>query len=224
MTAPVRKSKRTPRTELTFAEIRGRKKGRVVRVIVQLDGEVSARIEELREEYNRARAEERVRTSPDMSQRTKSNDIAGEIESLVRDSEDTEAEFVFKAIGRHGYDDLLAEHPPTEKDRKLAKEQAESLGLPSFQAEFNAETFPPALISASCIQPQMSLEEALEIWNSDEWNGAELLKLWEAARNANATPGDIPFALRGIGAIPSTAQNSTSPPSTESPEASSSDE
>lgn len=83
----------------------------------------------------------------------------------------------FRSIGRKNYDRLVADHPPT--DKQVEEHQAQ-FGQP---APYNADTFPPALIAASCIEPKLTLTEVEQLF--DEWNAAELTELFATAVAVN---------------------------------------
>lgn len=92
-------------------------------------------------------------------------------------AEDT-VELRFRAIGRRAYDALLNEHPPTPAQEEEAKEAGNEI-------IYNEDTFPQALIAASCIEPQMTEEEVNVLW--DEWNSTELGALFLAAMTVNTS-------------------------------------
>lgn len=82
-----------------------------------------------------------------------------------------------QSIGRKRYEELVSEHPPTEAQNK---ESEEATGQP---APYNTDTFPPALIAASAVDPEMTVEQATELW--DEWNTGELMELFFVAIEVN---------------------------------------
>lgn len=95
-----------------------------------------------------------------------------EIHELMRMNTET---FRFRSIGSKPYSDLLAAHPGRTSDEA-----------------WNPETFTPALISASAIDPEMTPEELdglLEVLNDEQ--GAQL---WRAAFRANRTDVSVPFS------------------------------
>lgn len=85
-----------------------------------------------------------------------------------------------KAIGSAAYDDLIAKHPPTPKQRKDG-------------ATYNPDTFAPALVAASMTEPQMDLEDAQALWESEDWSRGELTELFLASVQINQAGLDIPF-------------------------------
>ena len=96
------------------------------------------------------------------------------------DGEMAEAVMLFRAIGAREYDRMLTRHPPTTEQR-------------SEGASYNLNTFGPALLAQVCIDPEMSEEQAGEIWNSSDWNRGEVMSLFSAAIELCNKGLDIPF-------------------------------
>lgn len=92
-----------------------------------------------------------------------------ELDALYEKAADTAVTFVFGDIGRKLFDTLVQEHPPT----KAQKEQIAELG--GGILEYNLETFPPALIAAAAIDPEMDLDDATVIFNTWSSGDAEIL-------------------------------------------------
>lgn len=86
---------------------------------------------------------------------------------------------VFQSIGRKRYDALLHEYPPTDKQNE------EHLAQHGVKAPYDIDKFAPALIAASCIEPEMTPEQVEELF--DEWNQAEIFDLYTAALEVNTT-------------------------------------
>ncbi len=86
----------------------------------------------------------------------------------------------FQSIGAVAYDKLVSKHPPKAEQRMEG-------------ASFNMETFAPALISACSVEPDISPEDALEIWQSDDWSRGDLMVLFSNAVELNNRGIDIPF-------------------------------
>jgi hypothetical protein len=100
------------------------------------------------------------------------------------DGEYSEVVMLFRSIGARDYDRLLGRHAPTTEQR------AEG-------ASYNINTFGPALISRVCIDPEMSEDQAAEIWNSPDWGRGEVMSLFSAAVELCNKGLDIPFT--GLG-------------------------
>lgn len=85
-----------------------------------------------------------------------------------------------KALGAKAYDELLAKHPPT-------KAQKAEGGV------YNMDTFAPALLTECMIEPEISKEEATELWTSPDWSRGELLDLFFSCVEVNNKGLDVPF-------------------------------
>lgn len=83
------------------------------------------------------------------------------------------ATFLFRAVSALEWDRLVTDNPPTNAQK-------------AEQATYNPDTFCPALLSKVCIDPQMSVADWSEIWNSPDWNKGELSEIfWAAAGLCN---------------------------------------
>lgn len=97
------------------------------------------------------------------------------------DGDHIELELTYQAIGAVEYDKLVSKHPPTSEQRVEG-------------GTFNIDTFGPALIARSAIEPEMSEKDMLEIWNSPEWSRGDLMVLFRRAVELNNRGVDIPFS------------------------------
>lgn len=96
------------------------------------------------------------------------------LEERMRD-EDAVASFTFRSVGRAAYDGLVDDHQPTAAQRAKAKSQGVS------EIGWNYETFPQALVALCLVEPKLSEDEVCALWQSSEWNQAELNVLLQAA-------------------------------------------
>ena len=96
----------------------------------------------------------------------------------------SEVEMTFQAIGAIEYDKLVSKHPPTTEQRADG-------------AAFNLDTFAPALIAAVSSDPEISLSDAKEIWNSNDWSRGEVITLYRKAVDLCNRGLDIPFNANG---------------------------
>lgn len=92
-----------------------------------------------------------------------------------------EVELTFRSIGNAAYDRLVGKYPPTKAQK------AEGMS-------YDMDKFAPALIAACLVEPEMSEDEAKEIWESDAWNRGELMTLFMTAVEVNTRGLDIPFS------------------------------
>lgn len=111
-----------------------------------------------------------------------------ELAQRIRDLEEQCAQavvtFRFRALPRKQRSDLQAEHPPTEDQQQQARDE----GL---TASWNPDTFPPALVAASCVEPAgitvEAAQRAYETWAEGQW--APLWRACTAANFGGADPG-----------------------------------
>ena len=166
---------------MDFADIQARKKAAVVTAWVLLEPGLEQRYEELQEELVKARQYDMKHNERDTAPAIQAQ--IEEVEGLIADAR---VPFTFRALGRKAYNDLLAAHKPKGGDKEAAR-----LG-------FDPDTFPPALIAASSLDPMLSIEDADTIWHGDDWSDAEATMLWNAAFEANRKVRDVPFTRDGI--------------------------
>jgi len=93
---------------------------------------------------------------------------------------DDEVQVKVKAIGAQDYDDLLSKHPPTHKQKADGN-------------VYNMDTFAPELLALSMIEPEISREEARELWASPDWSRGELMDLFFGCVEVNNKGLDVPF-------------------------------
>jgi anion-transporting ArsA/GET3 family ATPase len=94
--------------------------------------------------------------------------------------------FKFRALGGTRLEELQALHPPTEKQTKEFKAQLKAASMPqNAQLPYNSDTYPPALIAAACIEPTFTLEQAQELWTSENWSQGERIVIFQAAISVN---------------------------------------
>lgn len=90
-------------------------------------------------------------------------------------------ELKFGAIPAHEMDALQQRHAPT-------KEQAKR------NMAFNVNTLAPELVSLCAIEPEISKEQARDIWNSENWSAGELNYLFDTCSALCMDGFDIPFS------------------------------
>lgn len=89
-------------------------------------------------------------------------------------------EVVMQSAGRRKWADLKAQHPALPE--QIAKVQAQQ---PGAILEENPDTFPVPAIAISIVQPEMTIEQVQELWDSEEWNEAECARLLQMAYQVN---------------------------------------
>lgn len=162
------------------------KKPVTVRHQVVTDNEVSDRLVEARNAYELEEA--RFKAKPTDPERQA---VFEATEAAYRAVQDEAAEFVvevtLRGMGRHKFDLLKRSCPPTQQD--IA--DAERVGIEAKLLEYSPQTFPPACIAGSMIDPETGepmmteAEVRADIWESEHWNEAEAQGLFLAAMRAN---------------------------------------
>lgn len=158
-----------------------KKKTKTVEVPILLDPDLADELDEAKKEKGRLellQRQKKVALPEDFDEQMKAaEERLDEANEAI--TENTVV-FKFKGIGRRAMDELIDEHQPTNKQKALAREQGET------DLQYNPETFPQALVAASCFEPDLTPEEAAEMWDSDDWNTSELVTLFMAAQEVNS--------------------------------------
>ena len=174
---------------MKYADIKGRKTGTRRTITVILDGEAMARIDTLRD---RIRNEERV------DRRENRDPVAPmlkrQLDEMYEEARQSEVTFTFRSAGRAKFDKLIADHPATDAQRKQVKDMLSEQGRPYDPPKWNSDTFPAAIVAISSVDPVMSVAEAQEMWDDENWSPAELLRIFECALSCYWEVGEIPFA------------------------------
>jgi hypothetical protein len=168
------------------------------------NGALLGEIDSLNAELVQAKISDANENTPDRAPA-----IAQRIVELTDEMRESEVEFVFKAIGRRAWRDLVAANPPKDDDKKAGR-------------DYNGLTFPVEAMAASCVSPPgASVEGFQEIADSDLVMQSQWDKLFSACLTANAGPADVPFSAAAF-AIARPSETSSGPrETTESLEASS---
>jgi len=129
--------------------------------------------------------------------------IAEQIRDLEQQIAASEWRFTFRGIGRRPYRRLVAEHPPRPDQVAAAKEA----GL---VAEFDDETFPPALMAAAAASvtivatgEQVEGVDWEEIWA--DWSIGQTTRLWRTCLVANTGVADVPKSAAASAVLASSA-------------------
>lgn len=115
-------------------------------------------------------------------------ELEAHVAALSKKVEAKTRTFVFRSIGRREWRKLSSEHPPTDEQ----KDQEPEL-------DHNPDTFPPAAIAASCMEPKLTLDDAA--WLCDELPDGEFFRIWQAVLSANLIGGDAKKAVATAAAV-----------------------
>lgn len=106
------------------------------------------------------------------------------VEDLKEQIRAAQKTLVFESIGTKPWRDLLSEHPPIGEHRNVVT----ILGLP---LDYNPDSFVPIAISKTCVEPEISLEQAE--WFCSSFPVSEVDRVFGAVLTCNNTGLDRPF-------------------------------
>ncbi|TXS35716.1 hypothetical protein [Streptomyces sp. OR43] len=142
-------------------------------VKIMLDGALAGEIERLEAEL--VEASEDWQPS-DLTESHPGGVIAQQIAELREKAREAEAEFKFRYIGDEEYSSLLAAHPSTSKEEL-----------------FDSDSFPRALIAASCVDPVMTVDDTKDLFKVI--NQGQIQALFDAAWDVHNSSSLVPFSL-----------------------------
>lgn len=171
---------------------------RTVRVCIR--GDLSGRIETLRERWAAA-----VQYDADRNAPATAPALWDEIAALEREAEAATVAFVVEAVGSTLWRRLVAEHPPPPDDLEGWR--------------WNLETFPPAALAASAVEPAMTEEQAAAL--ADKLSNGQWQKLFGAVLTVNIGDDLVGKFATATDDHPSSEPNSPTAPPEESLTASS---
>lgn len=175
------------------------KKRRATKVVeVVLDPDAARAVHEA--EWKVDEAEARLRAEPGDPDAQQAVWTAKENLDTLRAqaaADDAVVTLKFRSIGHHAYDELVRAHPPTAE--QIAEVKAAGVDV---ELNFNADTFPPAVVAASLEEPKMSVAEVTELWESPDWNQAELTVLFSAAVGVNQRRETLDLGKDSSGTAP----------------------
>jgi hypothetical protein len=157
----------------TFADILAKAKPREKTVPVCLRGDLAGEAERLQDELSRVSEEWEP---DDLTSVHPARAIAEQLKATLAEVREAEEPFLLRYIGDRAYSDLIAAHPGQNE-----------------QELFDNVTFPRALVAASCVQPEMTEDQVVELF--EVINEGEIKKLFDAAWDVHNASDVIPFSL-----------------------------
>lgn len=112
-----------------------------------------------------------------------------QLDDLYEKAADIAVTFTFTDIGRRVFDELVLSHSPTKQQKDRMAELGGGI------LEFNIDTFPPALLAATSSDPELTLEEATEIF--DTWGSGDAEVLFSTALLVCKERQSVPLSKRG---------------------------
>lgn len=165
----------------TYDHIKSSKKPITRTVWLCLDSELGDELSEAQQALSFAEIDaERHADNPDVRRRLQ--EAKARAEKANKAASERSIKFVFRSIGRKKYEDIIFAHGPTDAQ----KEQAADRGEDPDNLMWDPDEFPPALIAASLVEPDLSAEQVMEIYNSEDWSPAELGVLFNTAQAAQS--------------------------------------
>lgn len=127
--------------------------------------------------------------------------------------------FEFAGIGREAWEQMVDDHQPTDEQQDEHKQEQIDANTPALlvtSLRWNPDSFPPALIAASCIDPVITLEQAEHLWHDPAWSASDCRLLFNAALEVNDPMRDNWMANlpKGLPGIPSSGPNAEQPTTT----------
>lgn len=172
----------------SFADIKALKRPNEVSVEIILNPELTRSLEEL--ERRKAKAE---RDDQKFNRAPQAPKLQKEIEEILAEIEDAKVEFIFKDPGRKEFEALVDACPPTKEQKEEAKANGQSA------PGWDSETFVPGLLALASHEPELTLDDATEIY--DQWGRGDVEALFNTALQACLEQASVPFTKRGTDEI-----------------------
>lgn len=166
--------------QLTFAELKERKRAGVVRQAIMLDENIGAELSAMGDKAVQLEREIGMRPNSTAGEQAALDSLLDDMRKL-RDAAIADgriAVFRFRALGSDEYEQLVNRHKPTQQQRDEADREKRAIA-------WNLKTFPPALIAEACIEPRMTVDEASSLYDDPEWSAGDLGLLFTAANKAS---------------------------------------
>jgi len=136
-----------------------------------------------------------VRDDRDQNRNPEAPAVFDQITAVEDEIAASEFPFTFQAVGRHQYLRMIVQHKARKQDRDM-------------QLDFNADTFPQALIAASAVEPEISLEQAEKLVQT--LSDSQFGRLWQAAIAVNIGDDSAPKSVRRSSTAAPNGTSSTS--------------
>lgn len=183
------------------AEILAGRKPRQKTIRLILDGATTDELERARTELRDARRldkEAEEKGSETLSTASLVPDAERTYKEIEAKVLDESAVFHFKAISRKKLAKIRAEWPPTEEQWEIYRERAKANPLVQ-PPSFDSDGIAPQLIEAAMVDPNLTLEEATELWN--ELSDGEAAQIYDAAWEVSMEAASIPLSATAISGI-----------------------
>ncbi len=167
----------------TISDILREKKPNTKTVDIVLDSDLAGAIQFKEQEL----AQMRMRKGRSLADGV--GPLEAELDALYESAADIAVTFVFTDCGRKPFEALLMDHAPT----KVQKDHVAATG--GGILEFDLDTFPPALLALTATDPEMTLEDATEIF--DTWSSGDAELLFNTALLVCKERASVPLSRSG---------------------------
>jgi hypothetical protein len=142
-------------------------------VLVCIRGDLVGEADRLQDEMNRVTSDWEP---ADLTDVHPGRELAVKLKEVREQIKAAEVPFKLRYIGDRAYSDLMAAHPASDDGQA-----------------FDSDSFPRALIAASCVDPVMSEEQVAQLF--EKINEGEIKKLFDAAWDVHNSSEIVPFSL-----------------------------
>lgn len=185
----------------TITDILARKKPNIRSIDICLDSDLAAEIQALEREIDQAKRK-RGKSLADGTAR-----LEVQLDELYERAAAESVTFTFQDIGRKAFDELVMAHPATKDQKERVAELGGGI------LEYNIDTFPPALLAATAIDPEMTVEDAQQIF--DVWGSGDAEILFTQALLVCKERTSVPLSRNGTGPTVDSDLRSNTVPSEE---------
>lgn len=119
--------------------------------------------------------------------------LAQQVADLEAEIADSALTFKFGALSYRQWADILAAHPPTKAQLRDTSERSGSSWVSRPVLDHNPDTFPPALVAACAIEPEMTVDQVKEL--ADELGPDQFELLYNACKEVNRGGETLPKSL-----------------------------
>lgn len=173
-----------------------------------LDDTLRIELEEARAEHI---AQRKMEARLDQGLGSKLPELQKRIDEAETAAREAAVSFVCQAIPRYELEDLFNEHPPTSEQLEEWKTQDKNNPLIVIDPpRFNYDTILPYLFAKSVIEPEASVDEWVEMYESGDWSDAIWTRLWILVWD-KTNKGVTTLPTLGIGSAKTPASDPVSP-------------
>lgn len=152
-----------------------------------LDGELLAKIDEVRDSLRLAKMAEQI-SGPALG--AEAPRLEQQLLQLGEEAAAKAVRFTVRALPGEEFDDLCRRHPLSPEQLTRYREQVKSMPWAEMP-EFNPQTMGPDLLVASLVEPDWPEERVREFWRSA--SKGEQNQLWNLALGVQVQGADVPF-------------------------------